>query len=103
MQEAARIEQLEEAGSLCETVTLVVPLGSGNSHPVKVLVHSPKHLHGKPGKIACISLHRGMGISGSAELDSSYCCHLAASIGCVVFNVDYMGQFANHSEQVVSE
>ena len=86
---------------MCETLTLKVPLGYGNTHPVKVLEHSPKHLHGKQGKIACVSLHRGMAIAGSVELNTAYCCHLAVTVGCVVFNVEYLPKTENLLEDSV--
>ena len=83
-------EQLQQAMALCDTQTLTIPFGYGNSYAVRVLVHSPKYLQGKPGKIACVSLHRGTGVAGSVELNAPYGCQLAISVGCVVFNAEYL-------------
>ena len=70
-------------------MTLEPSLELGNILPLKVLVHEPKNLVGKPNKIAIISLHPGTGITGSTDLHKPYCCQMASSIGCVVFNLEY--------------
>lgn len=45
---------------MCYTEEVVVPVGYGNLHPLRMLVHTPKALKGKPGAnlhVPYFSLH----------------------------------------------
>ena len=73
----------------CEHTEFKVPPRDGNDAEVSVLVHTPKHLVGKPNNAAIIYAHGGGAVSGDAAMMRGPLSRLAVSCGVVYFNVDY--------------
>lgn len=55
-----------------------------------MLVHTPKKLKGQQNLIPFFTLFQGGCVAGSVDLNAPFACYYATTLGCVVFNPDYM-------------